>query len=109
MINISQALLYYKRLDVQKALVSHAEDKEISGCFNMQGFSKRPDIFEYSGDVLEMVKRGATSFHCSEELWNNPLNLSSNLTRKQLDNLRKGWDLILDIDCKELEFNFRNH
>ncbi|MBS3112678.1 hypothetical protein J4418_01180 [Candidatus Woesearchaeota archaeon] len=105
MINISQALLYYKRLDVQKALVSHAEDKEISGCFNMQGFSKRPDIFEYSGDVLEMVKRGATSFHCSEELWNNPLNLSSNLTRKQLDNLRKGWDLILDIDCKELEFS----
>lgn len=105
MVNLSEALLYYKRQEIQKAIVQHAQDKEISGSFNMQGFSKRPDILEYPADVLEMVKRGITSFHCSEELWYNPLNISSNNSRKQLDELRKGWDLILDIDCKEFEFS----
>ncbi len=105
MVTLSQALLYYKRPEIQKAIVKHAQDKEISGSFNMQGFSKRPDILEYPADVLEMVKRGITSFHCSEELWHEPLQISPTLTKKQLNEIRKGWDLLLDIDCKELEFS----
>ena len=105
MVTISEALLYYKRKDVQRAIVEHAADKEISGCFNMKGFSKRPDILQYPNEVLEMVKRGITSFHCSEEIWKNPLQISSTVPKARLNEMRKGWDLLLDIDCPELELS----
>lgn len=105
MVTISQALLYYKRPEIQRAMVRHAENKEVCGSFNMDGFSKRPDILTYPAEVLEMAKRGITSFHCSEELWKDPLQLAAALPKNRLDELRQGWDLILDIDCKELEFS----
>jgi hypothetical protein len=105
MVTLSQALLYYKQPEIQRAIVQHARDKEVCGSFNNEGFSKRPDVLEYPGDVLEMVKRGVTSFHCSEELWAEPLQLQPSLPKNKLDEIRKGWDLLLDIDCKELEFS----
>ncbi|MFA5142396.1 MAG: hypothetical protein WC471_05500 [Candidatus Woesearchaeota archaeon] len=105
MVNLSQALLHYKRPEIQREIALHAREKEVCGSFNNEGFSKRPDIVEYPKDVLEMVMRGITSFHCSEELWNEPMQLMPSLPKNRLDELRKGWDLILDIDCKELEFS----
>lgn len=104
MLTLSQTLSYYKRKDVQKLILEYAKDKEIGVRFN-ESFGKRPDILNYENDILEMTKNGATSFHCSEELWNNPLQLNPNMKRNELDDLRKGWDLILDIDCPYWTFS----
>ncbi|MBI2550707.1 hypothetical protein HYV83_06050 [Candidatus Woesearchaeota archaeon] len=97
MIHLSTSLKYYKREDVQSAIVEHGRDKEVAARFNEQ-FGKRPDMLTYPGDVLELAKQGATSFHCSEELWANPLQLVPQMPKAELDKLRKGWDLLLDID-----------
>ncbi len=97
-------LRFYKRKDVQELLLEHAEDKELGTRFN-ERFGKRPDILQYPKDILELAKRGITSFHCSEEVWHDPLQLSSVITKKEMDELRKGWDLILDIDCLEVEYS----
>ena len=95
---ISRRLLYYKRKDIQRAIVTSCKDREV-GVKYETGFGKRPDVLIYENDVLELVKKGATSFHISEELWSNPLQLSTELRKSDLNNLRIGWDLVLDIDC----------
>ena len=96
--------LYYSRKDVQKAIFSFSKDREIVPRY-FEGFGKRPDALQYSGDVFELVKRGATSFHCSEELWEDPLKISTDMKPKQLNDLRTGWDLLLDIDSKYLDYS----
>ncbi len=105
MLTISKTLTYYKREDIRKAIVEGAKDKEIAIKFGDKGYGKRPDILQYPNDVLEFAKQRATSFHASEELWKNPLQLSTNLKKSQMDELRKGWDLVLDIDCHFLEYS----
>jgi DNA-directed RNA polymerase subunit RPC12/RpoP len=89
---------------VQKLILESAKDKEIGVRFH-ESFGKRPDILMYDNDILESAKKGCTSFHCSEELWSNPLNLNANFKRNELDDLRTGWDLILDIDCPYWNFS----
>lgn len=66
-------------------------------------FGKRPMILQYRSDVERLVKQGATSFHVSEERWSNPLLLSTDLKKEDLDNMRQGWDFLIDVDCKVLE------
>src|SRR3989344_2019078 len=95
---------YYSRRDVQKALCDSSKDKEAVARYG-DGFGKRPDILQMPGDILDLAKRGATSFHISEERWKDPLALQPGLTKKQLDELRLGWDLIIDIDSKYWEFS----
>ncbi len=104
-IHISTLLKHYKRLEVQQALVQAADNKEIAVSYGGTGYGKRPDILKYPKDVLEAVKQGATSFHCSEELWKNPLQIVTGMRPEELNELRIGWDLILDIDCLELEYS----
>ncbi|MBW2993898.1 hypothetical protein KY315_00585, partial [Candidatus Woesearchaeota archaeon] len=104
-IHLSTLLKHYKRKDVRDAIVKAAEDREIAIKFGDKGFGRRPDLLKYPKDVLEFAKKGATSFHCSEELWVNPLQLNPNLKRADMDDIRKGWDLVLDIDCPELEYS----
>jgi len=100
-------LRYYKRKDIQEAMVEHARDREVGARYGEGGeyFGKRPDILNYPNEVIEMVKNGALSFHCSEERWENPLQLSSSIGRKEMEELRTGWDLLLDIDCKIFEYS----
>lgn len=104
-IHLSTLLKFYKRKDICDAIVKAADDKEVAIKFGDKGFGKRPDVLKYPKDVLEFAKKGATSFHCSEELWVNPLQLGPNLSKKDMDALRKGWDLVLDIDCPILEYS----
>jgi predicted RNA-binding Zn-ribbon protein involved in translation (DUF1610 family) len=98
---IATSLSYYKNLQVREQLVTQAEHKEISVMYGPEKFGKRPDTLTYENDVLELAKKKASSFHCSEELWNNPLAITTGASRKDLDALRIGWDLILDIDCPD--------
>lgn len=104
-IHVSDLLKHYKREDVQRAILACAEDKEIAVKYGDRGFGKRPDVLKYPRDILEFAKKGATSFHCSEELWINPLSIVTGMKPKELNDLRKGWDLVLDIDCPELEYS----
>lgn len=98
MINISTILMHYKREDIQREMIEHAKDKEVVARFEDK-FSNRPDVLKYPRDILELAKQGSTSFHASEELWENPLRLSTDMKKRDLENLRIGWDLIIDIDC----------
>lgn len=104
MVTLSMALKHYKRKEVQEEIVYNARNREIAVRYG-EGFGKRPDILTYPYDVLELARQGATSFHASEELWKNPSSLSPGMRRKDLDELRQGWDLLLDIDCQILEYS----
>jgi hypothetical protein len=97
-------LEFYSRKDIQREIVEISKEREIAARFN-DSFGKRPDILQYESDVLEIAKQGATSFHCSEELWKNPLNLMPSMSKKDMDSLRKGWDLVIDIDCKYFDYS----
>lgn len=105
MLDKSMYLLHYKRKDIQEAIVEAAKDREIGVMYGLQNFGKRPDILQHSNDVLEMVMQGVTSFHASEELWSNPLQLGPGLKKEDMNNLRIGWDLVIDIDCHFLEYS----
>lgn len=89
--------LYYSNPKIQEALLEFAREREVSPRY-YEGFGKRPDILQYQSDIMGLVGKGATSFHCSEEIWNDPLSLSSDITREEMDKLRKNWDLLIDID-----------
>jgi hypothetical protein len=97
-------MVYYSRLDVRKNMLKFSEDRECIPRY-FEGFGKRPDTFQYDSDILEQVKKGATSFHCSEEIWDDPLEISTEMTPIQLSEIRKGWDLLLDIDSPYLEYS----
>ncbi len=102
---MNSILDFYSRKDIQRQILLAAKDREIAVKYGDKGFGKRPDIVQYESDILELVKQGATSFHISEEIWEDPLNLTPGMTKKQLDSIRKGWDLVLDIDSKEFEYS----
>ena len=104
MIPINVSLSYYKIADIQEEIISNSRDREIAARFNEQ-FGKRPDVLRHASDILELAKQGATSFHASEELWKNPLQLDSSMRRQELDDLRIGWDLIIDIDCAVFDYS----
>src|SRR3989344_6951817 len=72
--------LYYSNPRVQEAIFSFAKDREVIPRYIMESFGKRPDTLQYPSDIINLVNKGATSFHCSEELWNDPLNISSEMT-----------------------------
>ena len=103
--DLGALLRYYKREDVQNALVSYAKDREIAISFGEKGYGKRPDVLEFPSDIIEFVKQGATSFHVSEERWNNVHQLNPMLKKNELNELRKGWDLVLDVDCPYWELS----
>ncbi|RME53766.1 hypothetical protein D6783_00935 [Candidatus Woesearchaeota archaeon] len=100
--HISTTLSYYKRDDVREALVHHAQDREVGVRFG-DGFGKRPDALFYPADVLALAVKRATSFHCSEERWRNPLQIRTGMSKRELDALRIGWDFVVDIDAKSWE------
>lgn len=98
------ALLYYSRKDVQKAIYDFCKNRETISKYK-ENFGKRPDVLQFPSDVLVQAKKGATSFHCSEEIWIDPLQLTTDMTKEEQDKLREGWDLLIDIDSKHLEYS----
>jgi len=101
---MNKILKYYSRRDVQKQILLSSRNREIAAKYN-DNFGKRPDVIQFESDLLELAKKGATSFHISVEHWSNPLELKAGMTKKELDNLRIGWDLLIDIDCKFLDYS----
>ena len=100
----SNATVYYSRPDVQKEIYEFCKKRETTPRF-FEGFGKRPDELQFPGDVFELVKKGATSFHCSEEIWEDPLKIETGMSEEKLNELREGWDLLIDIDCKYFDYS----
>ena len=96
---------YYSRNDIKRSILNISSNREVSFKFGDKGFGKRPDILQFDEDIVELARQGVTSFHVSEEIWSNPLILKTGMSRKELDNLRIGWDLVLDIDGLDIEMS----
>jgi DNA primase catalytic subunit len=102
MIPLSVTLSYYKRRDIQEEIIKAAENREIAVRYGDK-FGNRPDVLNNPNDILELAKQNATSFHASEELWQNPLQLGLDMKKHEIDELRIGWDLVLDVDFEAWE------
>ncbi len=90
---------YYGREDIQEAMISFSKDREVVGVYNSGSFSTRPNVIIYPKEIMAMVKTGVIEFHSSVERWRQPMSLRYD----NYDSLRKGWDLILDMDCEAFE------
>ncbi len=104
MIPISVSLSHYKRADIQEEIIANSTDREVAAKFN-DNFAKRPDVLRHASDILELAKQGMTSLHGSEERWKNALQLDPSLKKHELESLRIGWDLIIDIDCGFFDYS----
>lgn len=98
------AVSYYLRQDIRKSIVEFAQNREVVPRY-FENFGKRPDTLQFEADVFELAKKGATSFHCSEELWKDPLGISTGAAPEKLGEMRTGWDLLIDIDCKWFDYS----
>ena len=97
--NLSKAFDYYSREEVKKFISDFSRDREVAGMFRSGNFSQRPNVILYPNDVTAMVKSGMVEFHGSLERWSQPMSLGEG----NYSSLRKGWDLILDLDCSLFE------
>lgn len=96
-------LEWYSKKDVQKNLLEIAKNREVVSVFRDGSFGKRPDILTYPSDIINAVENGAISFHCSVERWRNPMKLEPGMLKDQLDELRIGWDILIDPDVEDFE------
>jgi len=94
---------YYSREPVQKALVEIAKGREVVSVFKDGRFGRRPDVIQYPQDVAQAVAEGTVAFHGSVERWNQPMKLDVGLTKLDLDQMRTGWDVFVDVDVKDFE------
>jgi len=97
--------LYYSNPCIQNYLVEFGKNREVVPSYMGEAYGKRPDVLQYPTDVIGAVNKGATSFHGSEELWDNPLNIDSEMSIRELGEMRKGWDLLIDIDSPYLDYS----
>ena len=95
---------YYSRKEIQQAMFDFCKHRETVANFNNRFFAKRPDTFDYPNDIPNQARQGATSFHCSEELWSDPMQINTDMTPDQYNQIKIGWDLLIDIDSKYLDY-----
>ncbi|MCW1301972.1 MAG: hypothetical protein OH316_02460 [Candidatus Parvarchaeota archaeon] len=100
----SDILRYYLKDEIIEKLLSGGKNREYAVRYNDK-FGRRPMSFQYKADVERIVKSGATSIHVSEERWKNPLLLSTDIKKEDIVNLRDGWDLLIDVDCKYFDIS----
>jgi len=93
--NHQQILDYYSREDVQRALLKISGNREVAGVFKTGAYSTRPNTLLHNSDIITMVKSGVIEFHGSLEHWSTP----TLLKETNYDQLRIGWDIVLDFDC----------
>jgi hypothetical protein len=94
---------WYSRESVQKALLEVAKNREVVSVFGNGQFGKRPNVIQYPQDIIQAISEGAVAFHGSVERWSNPMQLDVGMSKEQLDNLRIGWDVLIDLDVDSFE------
>ncbi|MFA5406342.1 MAG: hypothetical protein WC307_03215 [Candidatus Nanoarchaeia archaeon] len=100
----SELIKYYSQQGFINFMLKFSRGREVVPRFGNY-FGERPQSFRFEGELLDVIRRGASSFHCSEEHWTNPMALSADMNRKELDSLRSGWDLIFDVDCPIIDYS----
>ncbi|MBN1924121.1 MAG: hypothetical protein JW791_05185 [Nanoarchaeota archaeon] len=100
----SELLKYYNQDEILDEILRVCKNREVVAKFGQGFFGARPSTILYKKDLLDLIRRGAVSFHISVERWRNPLSLNQTNTKKDMDDLRTGWDLVLDIDTKILDY-----
>ena len=96
--------IYYSNPKVQEVLFKFAKNREVVPRY-FESFGKRPDTLQYPSDIMGLVNKGATSFHASEELWHNPLEINSDMSQEEMHKARRSWDLLIDIDSPFLDYS----
>ncbi len=96
----SEIFNYYSSDYVAEQLAMNAQDREVAYCFENGAYDQRPAVLQYKSDIMPLVKKGITSFHYSVEHWTSPMALSTGMQASRYSELRKGWDLIIDMDSK---------
>jgi len=96
--------IYYSNPKVQNAIFVLSKNREVIPRY-FEGFGKRPDTLQYPTDIMSLVNKGATSFHASEEIWQDPLQINSDMSSSELSEIRKSWDLLIDIDSPFLDYS----
>ena len=96
MITRSQIINYYSNEEIASRIFRHATSREVAGALSDGSYEKRPNMLQFQSDVVQMARKGVTSFHYSAERWSNPMAISAG----NYDSLRIGWDMVIDIDSK---------
>jgi hypothetical protein len=87
---------YYSNENVLRQIAAASQDREGVGTYPSGRYDSRPNIIQYPADVVQLVRKGVSSFHVSVERWSMPMAL----TNENHDVLRTGWDFLIDIDSK---------
>lgn len=95
---------FYSREDIREEIFGLVNNREVVGRYNKGSFQKRPSTLFFPKEIYEAAKKGVVSFHISEEIWKDVQALDQNLSKKKLDKLRKGWDLLIDIDSESFKY-----
>ncbi|MFZ8830456.1 MAG: hypothetical protein ACO2OO_03340, partial [Candidatus Aenigmatarchaeota archaeon] len=103
MVDFVQIWNWYSREKVRKAILDFAKNREVVSVFSDGSYGRRPDCLNYDGDILQAIAEGTVAFHSSVERWENPMRLDVGMKREDLNNLRIGWDLLIDLDVKDFE------
>lgn len=96
---------YYNRREIREAIFLESKDREFCWMMYDGRFGRRPYSLLNPDDIIELVKKGAVSFHISVERWENPLLLRQNMKKEEMDEIRKGWDLLIDVDSPSLQLS----
>ncbi|MBI2579403.1 MAG: hypothetical protein HYW27_00700, partial [Candidatus Aenigmarchaeota archaeon] len=96
MLNRAQILRYYSDERIAEQIFIHSKDREVAGALRDGAYERRPNMLQFPTDIVQMARKGVTSFHYSAERWRNPMAL----TASNYEELRTGWDLVIDIDSK---------
>jgi len=95
-------LEYYSNPQIMRAIFTFSTDREfVSAIVDSKGNRKmgaRPNFLNEEGDIYSYIARGSNEFHTSIERWCDVMNLGKNKTKEEMDNNRKNWDFIIDID-----------
>lgn len=102
---LSEVIRYYSSSLIQEEIMSAAKSRETGFLYHNKQYGKRPSALFFPNEIFELSREGVVSFHCSEERWSNPLALKQDSTQKELNELRIGWDLLIDVDGKNLEYS----
>ncbi len=89
---------YYSRRDVSEKIFSICEGREVVPVYSASKYGQRPSIVQYRDEIGILASRGMTSLHASVERWDNPMAITSDMTRNEMDEHRTGWDLLIDVD-----------
>lgn len=96
---------YKKNKEILEDIVKFSENREIGYLLKNGSFGPRPSAIQNETDVLKYLEKGAISLHASVERWININLLKEKTSKKDLDENRLGWDLIIDIDSDNVDIS----